>query len=155
MQILRCVRFLVALLVLPACTESTEERVNRLLDQADKQCWAYHCLDGPEFGTGHRGPSTDEGVACMNDALASGELAVTSWGIDHFNPWSTDYTYQFTIDHEVHIFTSFANGPEAPTDYREVQTCSGPFRAGPTVCGYLDSSAPNGWVDIVAPTGCP
>ena len=126
------------------------------MDEADTTCWTYHCQDGPAYiYNGPSDPPTEDGVACMNDALASGKTAFAGYGRDKFNPWSTTYTYMFAVDHEVHVFTSFAEGPEDPQGFEELSGCNGPFRVGPAICGYMDRAPPYGPISVFAPTACP
>lgn len=124
--------------------------------EADISCWSHHCPDGP--GAHYTLPSvpTEEGVACMNDALTSGARAVSSWSVDSFNPWGTANTYVFTVDHEVRSFTSYENGPNPPEDFQEAPSCDGPFRIGPGICAAIDPTT-GGFisVDALAWDGCP
>jgi hypothetical protein len=147
----------VVILALTACTESTEERLDRLLTQADITCWSHHCEDGPGARYPYPSISTERGVSCMNDALASGESAVALWSIDRFNPWSTSFAYVLTVDHEVRVFTASAEGSDPPENFRESPSCVGPFRIGPGICAAWDPANPGYFVEVnaIAWDGCP
>jgi hypothetical protein len=151
MQVSRDVRRLVVL-ALAACSESTQERVERLQADAEVTCWTYHCDDGPYASNGAPTMSTDEGVSCMNDALASGKLAVASWSTDNFRFDSTANTYMFTVDHQVLVFTSTQHGPDLG-NFQEQPSCSGPFRTGPYICSYSSSGSAMGVYALEA-DGC-
>ena len=148
MQLPSVMRFGI-LLALAACGESTEERLERLLAEADIECWKHTCQDGPGAYFPKPSVPTEEGVACMNDALASGARAVSRWSIDVFNPWSTRYTYLFTIDHQVEVVTAIQHGVDA-VEVDESVTCSGPFRLGPSICSARDLDSPSGFIPVNA-----
>jgi hypothetical protein len=66
---------LVVVVAVAGCTESTEERLDRLKAEADIVCWEYSGCAG---GSGAQYPPfvpIEQGVSCMNDALASGTRA--------------------------------------------------------------------------------
>ena len=99
---------------------------------------------------------TEEGVACMNDALVIGSRAMSVWGEEDFNTNTEGTTYVFTVDHQVTVFTSFQEG-DYPPDVRESARCNGPFRIGPVVCKAIDSVNPLHFIDVnaLAWDGCP
>src|SRR5262249_12831978 len=132
----------------------TQDRIDRFKAEADMNCWSYHCNDGPTTGS-PPAISIDYGVACMNEALASGASAMASMEIDVFNPWSTKYTWVFTVDHEVKVFTAFQRATEPLEDFRELPSCSGPFRVGPQICFAYDNTRGLIQVDGLAWDGCP
>jgi len=91
----------------------------------------------------------------MNDALAGGETAMAGWGVGHFNPWGSDSTFVFTIDHHVQIFTQHQTADDAP-DPPVLKTCAtATFIVGPSFCGVLDpqTGGPVS-IDRIALEGC-
>jgi hypothetical protein len=146
---------LVFVLALAGC-ESTEERIEAFKADADVDCWHYSCDDGPGALYPVLTIPTEQGVACLNDALASGARAMAAWSIYQFNPWGTRLRYVFTVDHEIKVFTGYAVANDEP-EFTEWPTCTGPFRIGIDVCAARDPAHPGQFVSVqdIAWTGCP
>jgi hypothetical protein len=123
----RSMRSLVIVVALAGCTESDADQLADLKAQVGLSCWKwFSCENGGQSACA--GPATPvaDGVACMNDAVASGDTAMASWGVDIFNPWETREIYLFAIDHEVRAFLSIAPGPD-PARVREIHGCTAPL----------------------------
>lgn len=155
---------ILAIVVVAACGDSDRERLDRLRAEADIQCWRHVCMHGP--GAGHPEPEvpTEDGVACMNDALATGARAAASWGIHEYNLISgtQTQTYLFIVDHEVRRFSMrirYSDADDDPPDVHveELPTCAGPVRIGPEFCTYRspDPDGPDLPVNALAVDGCP
>lgn len=140
--------------VLAGCstTDSPEERFDNFAAAADINCFSYGCNNGP--GPTPAGPPIEPAVACMNDALESGARATASWGTYSFANNTNDWTVVFTVDHKVKVFTTHQYGLTDPLEVMELPDCTGPFRAGPSICLI---STQNGLVDVdgLAWDGCP
>lgn len=153
---LACELVVVAVIMVGGCTESAKERFDRLKAASDTVCWNHWCTGGP--GSTYYPPRipVEQGVACMNDALASGARAMAWWGAD--SP-STGYdgngTYYFTVDHQVEVFTSHQDGID-PFEFDESPSCTGPFVIGPDFCAAMDPNGP-GFISVksIAVNGCP
>lgn len=148
-------RLLGIAVVLAACSESTEERLDRFKADADVACWEYFgCASRYGQGTA---PSIaiEQGVACMNDALASGVRATASWGVaDAADDYGFRKTFVFTVDQQVKVFKSYQYAGGTP-DVQEEPSCTGPFRiAEQSLCGYISAGFPVA-VNALAWDGCP
>lgn len=75
----------------------------------------------------------------MNDAVARGITAMSSTEHYAYDPYTTDYTYVFTVDHEVKVITGHKYG-ENEVEYRAVRTCDGAFTVRERVCSQLTST---------------
>ena len=132
---------ILAVVVLAACGVSDEERLDQLRAQADVQCWHHVCQRGPGSGYPEPEAPTDVGVACMNDALATGTRAAASWGIHEYGHFSgtETLTYLFTVDREVRMFSmsiTYVDHDPPDVHVEELPTCAGPVRIGPEFCKY-------------------
>jgi hypothetical protein len=153
----------VAILVLAACGESDEERLHRFEQEADTQCWHHLCLQGPGDGDLKPRAPTEEGVACMNDALATGARAAASWGVFDYSltHGTQTRTHLFTIEHEVRMFsTRIISSENHPPEVHveELPSCDGPVRIGPEFCMYRtgDPDGPEYLpINALAVDGCP
>ncbi len=125
-------RLALALLALAACAESDLDRLEGLLASHPKVCAEYE--DGY---TSHI--SSDEMLACMNDAYATGTLALTRSSRQDAYGFYVD-TFLIAVDHQVRIFERNPDGddgsPGEPSA-RERPTCTGPFHLGtPDTTGF-------------------
>jgi hypothetical protein len=136
-------------LALSACTESPEERFKQFETNTSIHCWSHFCKGGPHSQFPLPTVSTDDGVACMNDALASGAHAESWWAVEDSEGYRTSYTHVFAFDHVVTVFTSDQYLSDPPVGFKEQSGCAGPFRVGPSICvagplqggGYIDVNA--------------
>ncbi len=130
-----------------------QDRVAKLDARIEIICWQYNdCATTPIGGL----PLVpiDQGISCMNDALASGTRAVASW--IYVDPSGAIVThYVFTVDHEASVFES-VELDAGPVRWTEQDSCTGPFvLAGLAICpaydeqGFIVSTFP------IATTGCP
>lgn len=148
-------KHLVVVLVVAGCGESAEESLERFRAEADIECWQYFCDDGPGARFPLPSVPTEDGVACMNEALVTGARAIASWGDYDYNHYLTTTTYVFTVDGEVRVFTSQKIGPD-PRDVSESPPCGGPFRVGAAICSAMVATPPY-YVPVhaLAWDGCP
>jgi hypothetical protein len=147
----------IAVVIGAGCTESAKERFDRLKADATI-CWHHWCTGGPGSTFYRPQIPIEQGVPCMNDALASGALALAWWGVD--NP-VTGYdgrgTYYFTVDRQVDVFTSYEADPGSHEEIDVSPSCTGPFVIGPGFCAAMDPDTPGGIVSVerIAVNGCP
>ena len=124
-------RSLVIVLALSGCTESDADQLLDLKDQTQLTCWRYFsCENGGQTACPPPATPVADGVACMNDAIATGKTAMAAWGRDTFNPWERRESYVFAIDHGIRVFTSVTPGVD-PTEVTELHGCTPPFAASP------------------------
>jgi len=148
-------RRLVFVLALVGCdSESAEERLDRFTAEAETVCWQFTCqavLSPPPPDV-----PIEQGLACMNDALATGARAMASWAYED----SLNFTEQivvFTIDHRVKVFYSYPEGNDGgPARVIEHPTCMGPFTISTrSICGIRDSNGGSTSVYALAWGDCP
>jgi hypothetical protein len=154
-----CGLAVVCSLPLSGCDDSVQERFERFNADADIVCWEYNgCAAKGGYGPATSPPSVpiEQGVTCMNDALASGARAVASWGTADFAANTLTGTYVFTVDHQIKVFELDTFSID-PTEYYERPSCTGPFRVDPdAICGVTDTG-PGHLIPVnaLAWDGCP
>jgi len=147
------VRLLLALAITACSDDSPKGRLDQLTAESDIKCWSYFgCPYAGSMGSPPRVP-VEQGVSCMNDALASGARAMASWGENDFHTDTENDTFVFTIDHQVKVVTSSALGPD-PAEITAAPSCAGPFRIDQGFCGIVSDGAPV-LVHALAWEGCP
>src|SRR5947208_12979532 len=94
---------LIVLALVAGCAQSAQDEMRELEDSTEIECWNV----GPSCaGVGYQ-VSTDQALACMNDALAAGRRAEASWSIYDSKGYTTDTHVFTTNDHRVRIFISY------------------------------------------------
>jgi hypothetical protein len=133
--------------------DSAQERLDSFKADTDIVCWEYSCGDGT------RPPpppsvAIEDGLTCMNDALASGQRAMAAWAVEDFGAYTDDQMFVFTMDHQVRVFKSHQYGEESPS-LHESPSCDGPFRIDEQpICETLAGTTPV-VVKALAWDGCP